>query len=118
MPRRVPAPSDDVTVYLILNDYKTGLAYVETASAEADRETIICNFLSGQYSNALCVVADFLSSVRWCEWGLIGRSKLGWPRTLLFDHFSVGSSRRQTFVFPGDFEGCGLRDRVVKLRRQ
>jgi hypothetical protein len=40
MPRRVPAPSDDVTVYLILNDYKTGLAYVETASAEADRETI------------------------------------------------------------------------------
>jgi hypothetical protein len=57
MPRRVPAPSDDVTVYLVLNDYKTGLAYVETAPAEADRETIIRNLLSGQYSNALRVVA-------------------------------------------------------------
>jgi hypothetical protein len=49
MPRRVPAPSNDVTVYLVLNDYKTGLAYVETAPAEADRETIIRNFLSGQF---------------------------------------------------------------------
>jgi hypothetical protein len=57
MPRRVPAPSDDVTVYLVLNDYKTGLAYVETAPAEADRETIIRNLLSGQYANALRVVA-------------------------------------------------------------
>src|SRR5450631_1969161 len=57
MPHRVPRPSDDVTVYLVLNDYKTGLAYVETAPAEADRETIIRNFLSGQYSNALRVIA-------------------------------------------------------------
>src|SRR5450631_4040324 len=57
MPRLVPQPSDDVTVYLVLNDYKTGLAYVETAPAEADRETIIRNFLSGQYANALRVVA-------------------------------------------------------------
>jgi hypothetical protein len=30
---------------------------VETAPAEADLETIIRNFLSGQYSNALRVVA-------------------------------------------------------------
>src|SRR5450755_695836 len=57
MPRLVPQPSDDVTVYLVLNDYKTGLAYVETAPAESDRETIIRNFLSGQYANALRVVA-------------------------------------------------------------
>jgi hypothetical protein len=57
MPRREPAPSDDVTVYLVLNDYKTGLAYVETAPAEADRETIIRNFLTGQYGDALRVVA-------------------------------------------------------------
>jgi hypothetical protein len=57
MPHRVPQPSDDVTVYLVLNDYKTGLAFVETAPAEADRETIIRNFLSGEYSNALRVVA-------------------------------------------------------------
>jgi hypothetical protein len=51
MPRGVLEPSNDVTVY------KTGLAYVETAPAESDRETIIRNFLSGQYSNALRVVA-------------------------------------------------------------
>src|SRR5271168_390759 len=57
MPRLVSEPSDDVTVYLVLNDYKTGLAYVETAPAEADRETIIRNFLSGQYANALRVIA-------------------------------------------------------------
>ena len=41
----------------MLNDYRTGLAYVETATNEADRETVIRNFLSGQYSNALRVVA-------------------------------------------------------------
>ena len=57
MPRLVSEPADDVTVYLVLNDYKTGLAYVETDPAEADRETIICNFLSGQYANALRVIA-------------------------------------------------------------
>jgi hypothetical protein len=48
---------NDVTVYLALNDYRTGLAYVETALDEADRETVIRNFLSGQYGNALRVVA-------------------------------------------------------------
>jgi hypothetical protein len=48
-PRRLPQPSDDVTVYLVLNDHgRFGIAYVETAPAEADRETIICNFLTGQ----------------------------------------------------------------------
>ena len=34
-----------MTVYLVLNDYRTGLAYVETAAEEADRETVIRNFL-------------------------------------------------------------------------
>src|SRR5450755_3699260 len=57
MPRLVSEPADDVTVYLVLNDYKTGLAYVETDPAEADRETIIRNFLSGQYANPLRVMA-------------------------------------------------------------
>jgi hypothetical protein len=28
-------------VYMVLNDYRTGLAYVETAADEADRETVI-----------------------------------------------------------------------------
>src|ERR1700722_15538762 len=58
MPRHVPQLSEDVTVYLVLNDHgKNGLAYDETDPAEADRETIIRNFLSGQYSNALRVIA-------------------------------------------------------------
>jgi hypothetical protein len=54
----LPERSDDVTIYLVLNDYgKLGSAYVETDPAEADRKTIICNFLSGQYGNAVRVVA-------------------------------------------------------------
>ena len=58
MSRRLPQPSDDVTAYLVLNDHgQFGIAYVETDPAEADRETIIRNFLTGQYSNALRVVA-------------------------------------------------------------
>jgi hypothetical protein len=41
-----------------LNDHgKFGIAYDETDPAEADRETIIRNFLTGQYSDALRVVA-------------------------------------------------------------
>ena len=48
----------DVTVYLVVNDFgQFGKAYVETDIAEADCETVIRNFLSGQYSNALRVVA-------------------------------------------------------------
>jgi hypothetical protein len=66
MPRRVPELSDDVTVYLVLNDYRTGLAYVETAAEEADRETVIRNFLNGQYSNALRVVA-FNTAEGWSQ---------------------------------------------------
>jgi hypothetical protein len=42
---------------LVLNDYRIGLAHVETTPEEADRETIIRNFISGEYSDALRVVA-------------------------------------------------------------
>jgi hypothetical protein len=66
MPRRVPELSDYVTVYLVLNDYRTGLAYVETAVGEADRETVIRNFLSGEYSNALRVIA-FNTAEGWSQ---------------------------------------------------
>jgi hypothetical protein len=59
MSRPASAYSDDVTVYLVLNDRgQFGIAYDETDPAEADRETIIRNFLSGQYSNALRVVGS------------------------------------------------------------
>ena len=54
----VPDYQQDVTVYLVVNDFgQLGKAYVETDIAEADREAIIRNFISGQYSNGLCVVA-------------------------------------------------------------
>src|SRR3979409_762853 len=67
MPRRLPQPSDDVTAYLVLNDHgQFGIAYVETDPAEADRETVIRNFLSGQYSNALRVVA-FNTAEGWSQ---------------------------------------------------
>jgi hypothetical protein len=58
--------ANDVTVYLVLNDYRTGLAYVETALDEADRETVIRNFLSGQYGNALRVIA-FNAAEGWSQ---------------------------------------------------
>jgi hypothetical protein len=58
MPRLVSEYPDDVTVYLVVNDFgQLGRAFVETDIAEADRETVLRNFLSGQYSNALRVVA-------------------------------------------------------------
>ena len=41
-------------------------AFVETDIAEADRETVIRDFLSGQYSNALRVVA-FNTAEHWSE---------------------------------------------------
>jgi hypothetical protein len=54
----MPEPSDDVTVYLVLEDFgHLGRAFLETDIAEADRETIIRNFISGQYEKALRVVA-------------------------------------------------------------
>jgi len=58
MSRRASEHPDDVTVYLVVNDFgEFGRAFVETDIAEADRETVIRNFVSGQYSNALRVVA-------------------------------------------------------------
>jgi hypothetical protein len=59
MSRPASAYSDDVTVYLVLNDHgQFGIAYDETDPAEADRQTIIRNFfLTGQYGDALRVVA-------------------------------------------------------------
>ena len=57
--RIMPAdlPDNDVTVYLVLNDYRTGLAYVETALDEADLETIVGTLSPVEYDSALRVVA-------------------------------------------------------------
>jgi hypothetical protein len=58
MPYRAPEGVNDVTVYLVLNDYGgLGRAYAETDPADSDRETVIRSFLADQYENANCVVA-------------------------------------------------------------
>jgi hypothetical protein len=52
---------------LVVNDFGSlGRAFVETDIAEADRETVIRNFLSGQYPNALRVVA-FNTAEGWSQ---------------------------------------------------
>ena len=67
MPPRVPESSDDATVYLVLNDHgKHGIAYDETEPAKADLESTIQNFLTGQYENALRVVA-FNTAEGWSQ---------------------------------------------------
>jgi hypothetical protein len=51
------APQDP-TVYIVLDDFgPLGRAYRETDEGEADERTIIANFLSGQYSRPVRVVA-------------------------------------------------------------
>jgi hypothetical protein len=45
-------------VYLVEEDFgQRGRAYLETDAAQADRETIIRNFISGQYEDAIRVIA-------------------------------------------------------------
>jgi hypothetical protein len=59
-------PADSADVYLVEDDFgRHGVAYVETDKAEADRETIVANFLSGQYGRPLRVIA-FNVDERWC----------------------------------------------------
>ena len=58
MARLVTDYPKDVTIFLVEEDFgHLGRAYRETDAAEADRETIVRNFISGQYRNAVRVVA-------------------------------------------------------------
>ena len=51
-------PSFDVTVHLVLDDFgKLGRAYLETDEEKADRDTIVRNFLLGEYKRPMRVVA-------------------------------------------------------------
>ena len=60
-------PADSADVYLVEDDFgRHGVAYVETDKAAADRETIVGNFLSGQYGRPLRVIA-FNVDERWCR---------------------------------------------------
>jgi hypothetical protein len=67
MRNRMSVPADSADVYLVEDDFgRHGVAYVETDTAEADRETIVGKFLSGQYARPLCVVA-FNVGEQWCR---------------------------------------------------
>jgi hypothetical protein len=51
-------PGNDVTVYLVAEDFgNLGRAFRETDLAEADHDTIVRNLISGQYRNPLRVIA-------------------------------------------------------------
>jgi hypothetical protein len=46
----LPEQPNDATVYFVLEDFgHLGRAFLETDVAEADRETVIRSFISGQY---------------------------------------------------------------------
>src|SRR5450631_4285684 len=67
MRNRMSQSSGSADVYLVEDDFGlTGVAYVETDRAEADRESIIRNFLSGQYNRPLRVIAFSLGE-GWCR---------------------------------------------------
>lgn len=61
--RQIARPSlvpdqGDFTAYMVVNDYEPfGVCYVETNLGDADLETIIQNFVTGQYDQPLRVVA-------------------------------------------------------------
>lgn len=51
-------PENDVIAYIVVEDLgPLGRSFRETDLSEATRDTIIRNFISGQYENALRVVA-------------------------------------------------------------
>jgi hypothetical protein len=57
-PPLAPKLTDNVTVYIVLNDFgKLGRAYVETDETEADEWTIVSKIIDGEYSNPARVVA-------------------------------------------------------------
>ena len=74
---------NDSSVYLVVNDFgQFGRAFVETDVAAADRETIIRNFITGQYSDAIRVVAAQSAVGRPCT-NFDGKSNpFGRPRGL------------------------------------
>jgi hypothetical protein len=51
-------PNNDADVYIVIEDFgANGRSFLETDLAQADRDTIVRNFLSGQYEDALRVVS-------------------------------------------------------------
>ena len=64
-PRIVPHGADQ-TVYLVVDRFGGGSVYRETEIERTDFETIIDDFLTGQFNNPVCVVA-FNIAERWAE---------------------------------------------------
>jgi len=57
-PPLAPKLTDDVTVYLVLNDFGSlGRAYVETDEANATERDVVTNIERGDYSKPIRVVA-------------------------------------------------------------
>jgi hypothetical protein len=53
-----PLPDNDTDVYIVIEDFGANAqAFLETGLADADRNTIVRNFISGQYEEALRVVS-------------------------------------------------------------
>ena len=50
----MPLPNNDVDFYLVIEGFgDRGPSFLETDIAQADRDTIVRNFISGQYEDAL-----------------------------------------------------------------
>jgi hypothetical protein len=67
MRKQMSPPADSADVHLVEDDFGTfGIGFVETDTSDADRETIIRNFISGQYNRPLRVVS-FNVGEGWCR---------------------------------------------------
>ena len=52
-----PLPDNDTDVYIVVEDFgANGRSFLQTDIAQADRDTVLRNFISGQYEDALRVV--------------------------------------------------------------
>src|SRR5712675_1591549 len=65
-PPLVPSLGDDL--HFVLCDFgKNGHAFVETDPAHAERNTVICNLIAGEYQRPLSVVAFNLAEGWACD---------------------------------------------------
>lgn len=55
-PSIIPADRLDRDMYLVLEDFRSGAAWVETGEADTDFKTVVNDLLTGQYDQPLRVV--------------------------------------------------------------
>jgi hypothetical protein len=63
-PSIIPTYRLDRDIYLVLEDFRDGAAWIETDEGETDLSTVIEDLLTGQYDRPLRVVA-FNAAQRW-----------------------------------------------------